>query len=59
MNTIFLTQAAAITSYVVIGSRLEEWRLAREFGDAYARYRETVPALIPRLWTLFSKRNKE
>ncbi len=58
MNTIFLIEAAVITSYIVIGSRLEERRLMHEFGDAYARYRETVPALIPRPWTLLGKGKK-
>jgi methanethiol S-methyltransferase len=33
--------------YIWIGSRFEERRLEREFGQAYRDYRQRVPALIP------------
>lgn len=35
------------TAYFVVGSRIEERRLAREFGDSYASYRQRVPWLLP------------
>ena len=35
------------TLYFIIGSRFEERGLIRRFGDAYRRYRDKVPALIP------------
>ncbi len=50
MNTSSLTEAIMLTLYIVGGSRLEERRLANEFGEAYQRYCLTVPALIPRPW---------
>jgi protein-S-isoprenylcysteine O-methyltransferase Ste14 len=33
--------------YLWIGSRVEERRLLARFGEAYARYRKTVPAYLP------------
>ncbi len=50
MDSIYLVQAASITVYILIGSRLEERRLTDEFGEVYTKYCELVPALIPRLW---------
>jgi hypothetical protein len=38
---------AVLTAYVLIGTRLEEKKLVREFGDAYTRYQREVPMLIP------------
>jgi protein-S-isoprenylcysteine O-methyltransferase Ste14 len=35
--------------YVVVGARLEEHKLLAHFGAAYARYRQRVPMLLPRL----------
>jgi protein-S-isoprenylcysteine O-methyltransferase Ste14 len=36
-----------MTIYIWVGSRFEERRLEREFGQAYGDYRQRVPALIP------------
>ena len=35
------------TIYLIIGSRLEEEKLVRQFGDAYRRYQREVPMLLP------------
>lgn len=42
-----LVFAAAITAYVLVGVRYEERELLRLFGEDYARYRQTVPSLLP------------
>lgn len=47
MDPAWLVSSIAITLYFLIGSRLEEHKLANEFGDLYRRYRRCVPALIP------------
>jgi methanethiol S-methyltransferase len=36
-----------LTIYVIIGTVLEEKKLVLEFGDAYIRYQQEVPMLIP------------
>ena len=36
------------TVWIVLGARLEERDLRREFGDAYRDYQQAVPMLIPR-----------
>jgi len=36
-----------LTVYVIIGSILEEKKLILEFGDAYKKYQDDVPMLIP------------
>jgi protein-S-isoprenylcysteine O-methyltransferase Ste14 len=38
---------AILTIYVVIGTVLEEKKLVLEFGDAYRKYQQEVPMLIP------------
>ena len=38
---------AVLTIYVIIGTRLEEKKLVLEFGDAYIKYQQEVPMLIP------------
>lgn len=45
-NLIFLLAA---TGYIRIGIYFEEQKLVRTFGDAYVRYRQQTPMLIPRL----------
>ncbi len=50
MNAPLLVSAVAITLYFVIGSRLEENKLIAMHGEAYRRYRERVPGLLPRPW---------
>jgi protein-S-isoprenylcysteine O-methyltransferase Ste14 len=36
-----------LTIYVIIGTKLEERKLVLEFGDAYIKYQQEVPMLIP------------
>lgn len=36
-----------LTIYVIIGTVLEEKKLVLEFGDAYRKYQQEVPMLIP------------
>jgi methanethiol S-methyltransferase len=38
---------AVLTVYVIIGTILEEKKLVLEFGDAYVKYQQEVPMLIP------------
>jgi protein-S-isoprenylcysteine O-methyltransferase Ste14 len=44
-----LTLYIGATLYTLIGAYFEERKLLREFGDAYAAYREVTPMLIPGL----------
>jgi len=39
--------AAAITGYILVGIRLEEHDLIRQFGDQYRSYRQHVAMLVP------------
>lgn len=41
--------AAVTTAYILIALRLEERDLTDELGEAYTRYRQRVPMLLPRL----------
>lgn len=43
--------AAMMSAYVLVAIRFEERDLLRQLGKRYARYREQVPALVPRLGT--------
>ncbi len=47
MNTPFLLSAVAATSYLWVGSRLEERKLVYYYGEAYREYRQRVPGLMP------------
>ena len=47
MNTNLLAFYAGLTIYIVIGTLHEEYRLRREFGEAYEAYCRRVPMLIP------------
>jgi len=42
--------------YFIIGSLIEERRLAEEFGEAYRQYRRQVPFIIPDCTSLLSRR---
>jgi len=46
--------ACVITAYLLVGSRLEERKLERQHGEAYARYRQRVPGLVPVPWRVLS-----
>jgi protein-S-isoprenylcysteine O-methyltransferase Ste14 len=46
---------AVLTTYIIIGTRLEERKLVLEFGDNYVRYQQEVPMLIPFTKTKFKK----
>jgi protein-S-isoprenylcysteine O-methyltransferase Ste14 len=48
MTANLLAFAVCVTLYVVVGSRIEEKRLERLYGQAYVEYRKRVPWLIPR-----------
>ncbi|MGB0713258.1 MAG: methyltransferase family protein [Gammaproteobacteria bacterium] len=45
-----LISGSAITIYFALGSRLEERKLLAYHGNAYARYMDRVPGLIPNPW---------
>ena len=47
MTDVFLGFIVGATLYFIIGSRLEEKRLADEFGEDYVQYQRRVPWLIP------------
>jgi protein-S-isoprenylcysteine O-methyltransferase Ste14 len=47
MNTNLLALYAALTIYIVVGALHEEYRLRREFGEAYREYQRSTPMLIP------------
>ena len=55
MNAARLVSALAVTAYIVIGSHLEEQKLVARFGEAYRRYRDQVPGLVPRPWRTLSR----
>jgi protein-S-isoprenylcysteine O-methyltransferase Ste14 len=38
------------TSYLIVGTYLEEKKLVREFGEKYLIYQKRVPMLIPYKW---------
>lgn len=44
-----LIGALVITLYTLVAIPIEERKLAADFGEAYQRYRSTVPKLIPKL----------
>lgn len=48
MTANLLTVYVFWSLYMYIGTFHEEQRLIREFGDAYRKYRQRVPRLIPR-----------
>lgn len=47
MSVTHLLFAISITIYVIIGTRLEEKDLVKEFGDTYKDYQKSKPMLIP------------
>ena len=59
MNPPLLVSALAITVYLIVGSRLEERSLVMRFGEAYRRYMERVPGLVPLPWKFLSTSDAE
>lgn len=51
-----LVTSGVLTAYVVVGTLLEERKLAAELGLRWQRYRERVPMLLPAPWRLRSGR---
>jgi protein-S-isoprenylcysteine O-methyltransferase Ste14 len=47
MTGAYLGWCIGLTAYFLIGSRLEERRLAAAFGETYAHYRARVPWMLP------------
>ncbi len=54
MDSGFLLTAALLTLYFVVGSRLEERKLAELYGAAYRDYCARVPGLVPLPWRCLS-----
>ncbi|MDP2792787.1 MAG: hypothetical protein Q8O25_01680 [Sulfurisoma sp.] len=54
-NLPLLVSTLAITAYFVVGSRLEEKKLLARHGDAYRRYMERVPGLLPLPWKTLTR----
>ena len=50
LDTSVIVINAILTSYLIIGSYLEEKKLIREFGEKYLAYRKRVSMLIPYKW---------
>jgi protein-S-isoprenylcysteine O-methyltransferase Ste14 len=46
-RTVDIVVNIILTIYVIIGTILEEKKLILEFGDAYKKYQQEVPMLIP------------
>jgi protein-S-isoprenylcysteine O-methyltransferase Ste14 len=49
MTSNLLALNLGLTIYLVVGAMFEERKLQQEFGEAYARYQDRTPMLIPRL----------
>jgi len=43
---------SVLTTYLIIGTLLEERKLVREFGEDYHRYQEAVSMLVPVKWLM-------
>ncbi|MEY4730272.1 MAG: hypothetical protein RL020_1430 [Pseudomonadota bacterium] len=54
MNGTQFIFALVVTIYLIIGSRLEENKLIKQFGDSYRNYRSKVNGLIPLPWKILS-----
>ena len=55
MDLATFVSGLAITIYFVVGSRLEEAKLARLLGAPYREYLRRVPGLVPRPWRVLDK----
>lgn len=49
VTDLFMAFAIASTAYFLIGTIPEEYKMVHHYGDAYRRYREKVPRIIPRI----------
>jgi protein-S-isoprenylcysteine O-methyltransferase Ste14 len=49
---------AILTSYLIVGTYLEEKKLVREFGEKYRAYQKRVSMLIPYKWLKSKKRSR-
>lgn len=49
MTRNLLSLYAGLSAYLVVGAIVEERKLLAIFGEAYARYQERTPMLVPRL----------
>ena len=49
LSNVSLTVKIILSLYLIIGARLEEYRLLSKFGHKYAQYCEGVPRFFPRL----------
>jgi protein-S-isoprenylcysteine O-methyltransferase Ste14 len=56
MDLATFVSALAITIYFVIGSRLEETKLARVLGEPYREYLRRVPGLVPLPWRVLDEK---
>ncbi len=45
-----LVSVCMVILYFIIGSKFEERKLIRQFGERYLEYKRKTPMLIPRLW---------
>ena len=52
-----LSASLVLTVYVLIGTWLEERKLAAQYGEAYLEYRRAVPAFVP--WKLLCRRRSQ
>lgn len=43
--------AAGFSTYIVIGTLLEERELLAAFGERYRAYCREIPRYVPRLWS--------
>ena len=48
MTVNLLTVFIWLTVYLIVGAKLEEYRLMQAFGEAYRQYQQRVPVLFPR-----------
>jgi len=58
-DSLTLISSIMVTLYLFTGSRLEERKLLRDFGDVYRHYMERVPGIIPRPWKRLSAAEAE
>ena len=51
----FLVISILSTAYLILGSRLEENKLIKIYGDAYRKYKIEVAGLIPIPWKCITR----